>query len=223
MSDEANLDGGDGFMSRDDADQDLAALRAIGSTLTSEDFERHAPPDRVWTGIKIGVRDEIIQREHAAVVDLTERSARRAASLRNPRVLAAAAVAAVIVAVSALALATVEPDPVVVNEVVLNDLDLPVATDETADARLLQDGDGWLLEVDFSGLPETAGEMLELWVIDPGVTNPVSLGFIDGDGRFALPADIDPTDFPIVDISVEPDDGNPLHSGQSVLRGVLDI
>lgn len=223
MSDEANLDGGNESMSGAELEQDLAALRAIGSTLTSEDFERQAPPDGVWTGIKIGVRDDIIQREHASVVDLSERSARRSASLRNPRVLAAAAVAAVIVAVSAFALATVESDPVLINEVVLDDLDLPVATDETADARLLQDGDQWLLEVDFTGLPETAGEMLELWVIDPGVTNPISLGFIDGDGRFALPADIDPADFPIVDISVEPDDGDPLHSGKSVLRGVLDI
>ncbi len=50
-----------------------------------------------------------------------------------------------------------------------------------------------------------------------------SLGPIDGSGRVALPDGLDPALYATVDISVEPLDGVPTHSGQSVLRGTLDI
>ena len=36
-----------------------------------------------------------------------------------------------------------------------------------------------------------------------------------------LPADLDLAEFPLVDVSVEPLDGNPTHSGDSVARGEL--
>ena len=53
------------------------------------------------------------------------------------------------------------------------------------------------------------------------MTEPRSLGVFDGPGTYEVPADIDPELFPVVDISIELDDGDPTHSGDSVVRGEL--
>jgi hypothetical protein len=49
----------------------------------------------------------------------------------------------------------------------------------------------------------------------------VSLGPLRPDGSYDLPPGLDPEQFPIVDVSVEPLDGDPAHSGDSRLRGQL--
>lgn len=52
----------------------------------------------------------------------------------------------------------------------------------------------------------------------------VSLGNLLGSKTtFTLPAGLDVAAYPLVDVSVEPYDGNPLHSGDSVVRGQLDV
>lgn len=85
----------------------------------------------------------------------------------------------------------------------------------------LVDTDGVLkLELSTSDLPAADG-YYEVWLIDTNVDGMVSLGPARSDGRYAVPADIDPGQFPIVDVSIEPPDGNPTHSGVSVLRGSL--
>ena len=40
-------------------------------------------------------------------------------------------------------------------------------------------------------------------------------------GTFALPAGLDLSEYPIVDVSDEPVDGNPAHSSVSIVRGTL--
>jgi hypothetical protein len=42
-----------------------------------------------------------------------------------------------------------------------------------------------------------------------------------GLGRLTVPEGVRPGDYPEVDVSLEPDDGDPAHSGDSVLRGEL--
>ncbi len=51
----------------------------------------------------------------------------------------------------------------------------------------------------------------------------VSLGDIDEDGarEFEVPAGYDPELYSVVDISIEPHDGDDSHSGRSILRGAL--
>ncbi|MFS0702826.1 anti-sigma factor [Cellulomonas sp. 179-A 4D5 NHS] len=62
----------------------------------------------------------------------------------------------------------------------------------------------------------------EVWLIDRDVTKLVSLGVLEGaDGRFSIPAGLDLAEFPVVDVSEEPFDGDPAHSGDSIIRGVL--
>lgn len=94
---------------------------------------------------------------------------------------------------------------------------------EAVSAEILSvDGD-LVLDVD---APTTVaeGEFLEVWLLevsDAGVESLESLGRVDGSGRYDVPDDVDLARFTVVDISIEPDDGNPDHSGVSVVRGEL--
>ena len=59
-----------------------------------------------------------------------------------------------------------------------------------------------------------------MWLIDSQVEGMISLGPFRGNGDYPIPSSVDPAKFPIVDISIEPSDGVPTHSGVSILRGV---
>ena len=62
----------------------------------------------------------------------------------------------------------------------------------------------------------------EVWLMTAGARRLVSLGMLQGtSGTFAVPAGIDPSRFRLVDVSDEPRDGNPAHSGDSIIRGEL--
>ena len=72
---------------------------------------------------------------------------------------------------------------------------------------------------------ETAGEpvlLREVWLLSADASGLVSIGFLDGAaGRFTIPDEIDLADYPLVDVSAEFDDGDPAHSGDSIVRGEL--
>ena len=72
---------------------------------------------------------------------------------------------------------------------------------------------------------ETAGEAVllrEVWLVTADGSGLVSIGFLDGGaGRFTIPDGIALADYPLVDVSAEFDDGNPAHSGDSIVRGEL--
>lgn len=70
--------------------------------------------------------------------------------------------------------------------------------------------------------PVPEGTYREVWLLRPDVSGLVSLGMLEGDqGRFDLPAGLDLADYPLVDVSEEHFDGDPAHSGESVVRGDL--
>jgi anti-sigma-K factor RskA len=83
------------------------------------------------------------------------------------------------------------------------------------------DGDaGMRLRV--SGLPPTGpGSFYEVWLLD-GPTRVMSLGGFrvpqSGDAEVTVPLPVDVADFRYLDVSVEREDGDPGHSGDSVLR-----
>ena len=136
---------------------------------------------------------------------------------------AAAAVALVLVVVGVVAGHDGDDEPVVVASARLEPLpDQPTGDAGPVEARVVEGDDG--LELDLalagSGLPAPDG-FYEVWLIDSNVEGMVSLGPARADGRYAVPADVDVAAFPIVDVSVEPPDGLPTHSGVSVLRGTL--
>ncbi|WP_104191202.1 anti-sigma factor [Cryobacterium sp. Y82] len=72
-------------------------------------------------------------------------------------------------------------------------------------------------------LDAPAGASLrEVWLLKADASGLVSLGFLDGStGRFTVPAGVDLDQYPLVDVSAEPADGDPAHSGDSIVRGEL--
>ncbi len=62
----------------------------------------------------------------------------------------------------------------------------------------------------------------EVWLLEPSVEGLVPLGVTQpGRATFEIPAGLDLRRYPLVDVSVEPLDGDPAHSGDSVVRGEL--
>ncbi|WP_166789166.1 anti-sigma factor [Cryobacterium sp. TmT2-59] len=74
--------------------------------------------------------------------------------------------------------------------------------------------------VDVTGATDAG--LREVWLIKSDASGLISIGLLDGDsGHFAIPDGVDLSEFPLVDVSAEPDDGNPAHSGDSIVRGEL--
>lgn len=112
-----------------------------------------------------------------------------------------------------------EPAPVVVAEAALDPLP-GWAASGTATVEREDDG-GRVLVITFDG-GVRSDDYREVWLIDRDVTRLVSLGILQGgEGRFTVPDGLDLADLPVVDVSEEPFDGNPAHSGDSVVRGIL--
>ena len=62
-----------------------------------------------------------------------------------------------------------------------------------------------------------------VWVGSADLSKMVSLGVLDDDsGIFTIPAGIDLAQYPIVDISDQPYNGDPAHSADSIARGTLN-
>ncbi|MFS0867199.1 anti-sigma factor [Microbacterium sp. 179-B 1A2 NHS] len=62
----------------------------------------------------------------------------------------------------------------------------------------------------------------EVWLLKSDASDLVSLGILEGtEGVFPVPDDLDLEQFTIVDISQEESDGDPAHSGDSIVRGAL--
>ncbi|WP_166877373.1 anti-sigma factor [Salinibacterium sp. ZJ450] len=94
--------------------------------------------------------------------------------------------------------------------------------DASGIARVEERPDGSrVVVVDLETPTDTTG-LREVWLIKPDASGLVSIGFLDGaSGSFVIPAGIDLTQYPLVDVSAEPDNGDPAHSGDSIVRGEL--
>lgn len=180
--------------------------------LTPDDFAVAPPPASVWQGIAAGLVSEPVA---------TPTGRHR----RLPRVaLGIGAAAAVAVAIVGVALTSRRADDMVITEAATLSSDgLPGAPPgRQATARVLDERGRRVLEVDLGDTRPASGEYLELWLIKPDISGMVSLGAVRPDGTYDLPAGLQVDDYPVVDVSTEPYDGNPAHSGLSLLRGVLD-
>ncbi len=92
----------------------------------------------------------------------------------------------------------------------------------TGEARVVSSDDGGL-RLRVTGLdPSDQDGFYELWLLD-GPERLLSLGSFrvpaSGSAQVTVPLPVDVGEFRYVDVSVEQDDGDPSHSGVSVLRG----
>jgi anti-sigma-K factor RskA len=197
-------------------DGEVSALRATVATARSSDMlELTAPPPAVWQRIadELGIAEPAAARPDEVVVPLRRPPWRR----RLTAAAAALAVAAAATGVLASLAGPSTPDEVRAPLVALG---------EQASARgevVLAAGDGQRsLVVEASGLPPADG-FYEVWLLDLEGDRMVALGVLDdsGRGRLTVPDGVQVGDYPEVDVSLEPDDGDPAHSGDSVLRGEL--
>lgn len=211
-------------MSKERFDSSDQALEAILSDLEQRDLELLEAPDQVWEGIEatLGMGEDTSE----TVVPL------RAPRLTGRRILvgAAAALLALVIGVGiflssyddtgeTLATATLVHDPVSFDS---------LGNAASGGASLVSHDDKLTIELVDSRLPDPGeGADLEVWLIQPddegNVVDIVSLGVVNPDEPSVLdiPSSHDPAVYYVVDISIEPQDGDPSHSGRTILRGPL--
>jgi hypothetical protein len=93
----------------------------------------------------------------------------------------------------------------------------------SADVELVRTDDHYELVLEARDMaPAPAGRHYELWLVDPSdpSAEPVSLGPMTGSTSAAVPDDVDPADYDVVDVSLQ-EAGQEEHSGNSLLRGTL--
>ncbi len=223
-------------------------LSALAKDLTEADATLTTPPPAVWDSIEAELAGEATAAATADEPAVRLRSveggtgapdAPAAAAEPSPAglgddgvvvpfrprkaIMAAAAAAAVfvgaVVGIGALT-GDDDPEPFAVANLVNDELD-PAGVGLDGVAEVIVDGDSRQIRLDVSEWPEVDGHY-ELWVINADVTDMHSLGRVSADGTIDLPPGVTTEEFPIVDISIEQDDGDETHSGRSILRGVAD-
>lgn len=202
-------------------------LDAARST-TSEDVPS-PPPAAVWSGIttELGLAGgpSTDATSGAEVVALPQR---RAGRWTTSWLVAAAAVGVIAgVGVTAVGGAIVGDDgpPVAAPAPVVAQAALvPLPSKQgSGNAEIVQTPTGPELVVDVSDLSAGDG-FYEVWLIDPKTFEMVGLGALtQNEGRFPIPDGLDLSQYRVVDVSIEPYDGDPVHSRDSVVRGELNV
>jgi anti-sigma factor RsiW len=97
---------------------------------------------------------------------------------------------------------------------------LGAAGGATAEARMRGAGDDQIMTMTARGLPRPpAGAWYEVWLVDDaGGEFPVGVLASNGEGIWSLPADV-AARYRVIDVTLEPADGDPSRSSRSVLRG----
>ena len=204
-----SLDDGYGADSLDAAE--VQQLTALARSIIPEDNIREPVPDELWQSIEAELGPI---NSHGGDVQSISDWRRRAF-----RPLAAvAAVAAIVAGVVGITVVNGGDDSVVVAQA-----DLAALANGFEGSAEVSEVDGGLeLTLDLADLPPDEG-FYELWLIKDLETGQMqSLGPIDGSGTIEWPDGFDPAEYAVVDISIEPRDGVPTHSGVSVLRGTLE-
>jgi hypothetical protein len=188
----------------------IAAATGVGSAPRHEVAEEATPPAR--TAPVAAVPAPPAPDEPGVVRELRPR--------RSRILLAMAASLLVGTGIGAGAVALANRDAV--EEIAAADLAPLDDRDATGNAEVVATGDGEQLRVVLKA-PDLDDGFYEVWLLEPAVERMVQVGVVRaGTTTLDLPEGIDLAEYPIVDVSVEPLDGVPTHSGVSVARGVLE-
>lgn len=194
---------------------ELAAIARTASR-TEGDGPIVEPPAAVWESI---TRELGTEQTAAPVVDLDRRRARRRPWLP---VAAAACVGALVGGGVMYAATSTQRTTTPTTVVAAASLEPLAGSTARGSVQVVSTGAGAKVAVDVSGLARPDG-FYEVWLLDKEGTKLIALGVLDGTdkGEFAMPPGVSMTDFPVVDVSLEPSDGDPNHSHQSLVRGTL--
>ncbi|MCW2677531.1 MAG: putative transrane anti-sigma factor [Modestobacter sp.] len=188
------------------------------------------PPPRVWdtiaasTGVTVAPRTPEADPLAGAPVDGPaglSRRPRSAAPRAGRRWLAVAASLLVGVGVGVVTVALTGSSDAGGPVVARTTLDPLFDTDASGSATVRKDGTSRVLQVDLRA-PLLDKGYYEVWLMGTDAQRMVPVGVLHiGDTELPLPEGLDLAAYPMIDVSVEPQDGNPAHSGLSVARGEL--
>ena len=195
-------------------------IESLLTELDVSDLDPVVPPADIWAGIERQTADE-----PAPVIDLARR---RASRLTAPLLLGiAAALVFVVVGVTVVMNRTAD-EAVLASAELTYDAEAfdPLGADAAATARLVERDGGFEIVIDDASFPAVDEDAdLELWLIEAddsgAIVDVAPVALVSGPGRYTVPDSLDVTTHRIVDISVEPRDGDEAHSGRSILRGTL--
>ena len=200
------------------------AARVGRESLTSEPLD--VPHDRVWERIsgELQIAQPQPQPQPLPQPQLTPRPTPIAAARPRRRlvvaVAAAAAVVALVAAGGAVWVALTPSAPTVLATAQLDAL--PQWPTASGSARLERLADGSRVVRVTLDAPVDDSGFREAWLITSDASALVSLGVMrDGSATFAVPDGIDTSSYDLVDVSEEAFDGDPAHSGDSIVRGAL--
>jgi len=196
---------------------EVAEIEAMLRGLDADDLGPPSPPSDLWASIE------------RTIATSTSAVERRLSS--RTWLMAAAAVLIVVAVGTTLAIMLDRDEEALVSTAVL--VHDPAAFDprgaeSAATARLVERDGHFEIELTDADLPTLAGDDLELWLIEPDAdgnpldVQPVAVIDVAGSGTYRIPDGLDPESHSVVDISIEPRDGQAAHSGQSILRGSFD-
>ncbi|WP_168627551.1 MULTISPECIES: anti-sigma factor [unclassified Cryobacterium] len=172
------------------------------------------PSPRVWDRIsdELGITEE----PTAEVVELAPRRRRWV-----PLVAVAASVA-LLASLGIVLWQFAQPSPPTVIATATLEA-FPAWPGATGKAVVEQQADGTrVVHIDFDA-PSLNDAYEEVWLISSDATRLVSLGTASGPtATLPIPDGIDLSTYDLVDVSAEPYDGNPTHSGDSIVRGQLE-
>jgi len=200
---------------------ELDQLTAVARTAreATRDESLVAPPDSVWAGITAELATDASPSADGQVVPL-----RRTARSSWLTMAAAACIGVVVGGGAVYAATSGQRAPVAVASPVLAEASLAPLPGSAASGRVevVQTSAGPQVQVDVSGLARKDG-YYEVWLLDKDGKKLVALGALNGasKGSFDMPTGISMNDYPVVDVSFEPPDGDPNHSHQSLARGTL--
>ncbi len=204
---------------------ELASLRSLVLTAASGGpTTMSTPPPSVWDAIVAELAEDAPappSEPLAPVVPLVPSQRWRPATW----MLAAAGVGGIVVGGLATAALVTSPSQPAATVQASTALDPLPEWDASGTAELTVDKSGQqVLVVSVETDPGAVQDGYEeVWLIDREVQGMVSLGPLEGGtGSFVIPEGVDVGTFPIVDVSLEPADGEPTHSGNSIVRGTLD-
>ena len=186
-----------------------------------------SPPPGVWagiaaaTGVATNPRPELRDDASTPPVETRPPAVVRELRPRRPRLLLAMAASLLVgVGIGAGAVALANRDSA--EEVAAAELAPLDDRDASGNAEVVTTGEGEQLRVVLEA-PDADDGFYEVWLLEPSVKRMVQVGVVrPGTTTLDLPAGIDLSEYPIVDVSIEPLDGDPTHSGVSVARGELE-
>jgi len=194
---------------------ELSAVARSARALGPED-SLVAPPPEVWAAISAELAPA------ATVTVLDDRRGRRRPLPWLP-VVAAACLGLVVGGGATYAAMNGEQQPASPSVIASAALDPLEGSSAQGTVEVVQTADGPQVLVDVTGLTKNAEGFYEVWLLDKDAQKLIALGVLDSadKGVFAMPPGVSMSDFPVVDVSFEPQDGDPGHSKQSLVRGVL--